>query len=353
MMELDRDFANELVRVMNANGWNTPSLPDKLPNPLDITFQHEGVEINFIIYARKLTKQARDGSEPSDHGRPSGEFHMQMIFEGDKKGRRGQLRFADNSYTLLWGFYKAGDDSIIAAYEPEKHRDYAYSTSLQVKQEFIEKAYSTGVAFQLKNNGETVVIFRLDAIEDYLEYQSDLHSADQVMLNEIFEEIETPLIVKNVLDQSVESKEPPELVAQKRKIALRMTARAIRSQRFKDGIMQIYDRCAICDFQYDYILDAAHIVPVTDTEYGTDTYANGLGLCPRCHRMFDKGFILVDETGTIHINPHYAEEYQSQNRAGSLEMLNQTLRKTIWLPEKEEYRPSPENLRKTFYERSR
>lgn len=334
---------------MNLNGWTAPLLPALLPNPLEIVFHRDEDERTFILYAKRLTPQERRGIHPSSHGRPPGEYHMQMIFEGDQRRQRGNLRFTNNADTLLWGFHRRDDGYVVAAFEPQKHQDYAYSASLQVKEEFIERALQTGLALQLKNNDETVVIFRLDAVEDYLEYRAELHEADQATVDEVFEENDTPLIVKAVLNQSVELQEPPELTATERKYALRTTARAIRSQRFKGGIMKVYDRCAICDFQYDYILDAAHIVPVT--EYGTDTYANGLGLCPRCHRMFDKGFILVDETGAIYINPRYAEEYDQQERAGSLEMLQNTLRRTIWLPEKEEHRPSRENLRSTFNKR--
>lgn len=118
------------------------------------------------------------------------------------------------------------------------------------------------------------------------------------------------------------------------------------TKRFPEESNKVYQRCAICGFQYDYVLDAAHIVPVA--EGGTDTYDNGLGLCPNCHRMFDRGLILVDETGQIHLHPQRAENYAAQGLADSLDNLRQSLRKQLWLPDDPQYHPSAENLRRAF-----
>jgi predicted restriction endonuclease len=175
------------------------------------------------------------------------------------------------------------------------------------------------------------------------------HTLSEPVAEEIAQEETTSSAVQQILKQAVKPENLPELVPRERRQMITEIARYIRNFRFAQAIRAVYDRCAICGFQYDEILDAAHIIPVAES--GTDTYDNGLGLCPRCHRMFDKGFVLVDEAGKIYINPRYAEEYDQIGKAGSLQTLRETLREHIWQPEGEAQRPSPANLRRTFQAR--
>jgi len=137
-----------------------------------------------------------------------------------------------------------------------------------------------------------------------------------------------------------------QLIPQDRDRIVREVGRYLRDRKFEESIKSVYEQCAICDFQYDYIIDAAHIVPVADG--GTDTYDNGLGLCPNCHRMYDKGLILVNGDGDISLHSEYAEMYHKMGRARSLTTLQSTLRKSLWVPPLPEHRPSSENLHKTY-----
>jgi hypothetical protein len=78
-------------------------------------------------------------------------MHAQMIFDGDKRGSgiRNELRFSDDAKTVLLGFYRTGDsDFVIAAYDPQRHREYAYSKSLQVKQQILERLRKLGSLFK-------------------------------------------------------------------------------------------------------------------------------------------------------------------------------------------------------------
>lgn len=343
-MPLNRNFAEALVRAMSTDGWSTVLPAGDLPNPLELAFTKAMSTIRLLIHARQITPQERSGVNPSTHNRPAGELHTQMIFDGDKRGSRATLRFLPNTQTVLFGFFPLEATFLIAAYDPQHHLNYAYSKSLQVKEQTLQQAAKTGIAFQIRKNGETVVAFPIEQILAYLQNAEDFHSLT-TSFAEAIESEEPPLIVKQAIEQDVDPVTLPELVAEERRYAVQEVGRYIRNHKFAVGIKLAYDRCAICGFQYDYVLDAAHIVPVP---IGTDTYDNGLGLCPNCHRMFDKGLILVDENRNIYINPRYAEEYEQMGRAGSLESLRQTLRATLWLPNDEKYHPSSENLRRTF-----
>ena len=252
----------------------------------------------------------------------------------------------------MLGFYPVDEKNwIIAAYDSQRHREYAYSKSLQVKQESIDTAQRIGIAFQIRTNDEVIVVFHIDGILEYLHLAEELHelTVETKPEKDMVDDLEVLPQVQEAFEAVHRFENVPQLVPEERRQVVREVVNFVRKDSFVRGIKAVYERCAICGFQYDYVLDAAHIVPVA--EEGTDTYDNGLGLCPTCHRMYDRGFILVDETGAIFINTRHAEEYEQIGRAGSLEDLSKTLRKTLWLPEDEHYHPSPENLRRTFLQR--
>lgn len=348
-MPFDKDFANALQHTVRHQGWEVYLPSGELSNPLKMVLKNDNMIHQLIVHARHLTHQSGSGPNPSDHHRPAGEMHTQMIFDGDKRGSgtKNHLRFAEGYKTVLFGFVELEDSYVIAAYDPQRHQDYAYSTSLQVKFETIKKARADGIAFQTRQNGETTVAFSLEQIFQYLQFASEFHSLDTTFGNPSLDN--APITVNQVAKQVADLEDLPLLEAAERKHKIIEVGKYIRRRNFEVGIKKVYSQCAICNFQFDHIIDAAHIVGVA--EGGTDTYDNGLGLCPTCHRMFDRGFILVDETGKIHINPRYAEEYDQQGLAGSLEMLQKTLRESLWLPENKQHQPSPENLRRTFLAR--
>jgi len=348
-MAFDRDFAEALISVMHLSGW-TATLPDgELPNPLTLVFSGSAGLRRLIIHAQRVTAQARSGPQPSDHHRPAGEMHAQLIFDGDQRGagNKHRLRYEDGAETVLFGFCPIENDYVVAAYDPERHREYGYSSSLQVKRQILEQAFKLGFVFQPRKNGETIVVFRLDGIGEYLDNASDFHDLRPVFVDEVVKHGNSSRSVRQILDPTLNPDQLPELMPAERKKAIAELERYVRDHRFSEAIRSVYDRCAICGFQYDFILDAAHIIPVS--EGGQDTYENGLGLCPNCHRMFDKGLILIDEHGVIHINTRYAEEYDEIGRADSLGTLRTTLDgASLRLPQDKKYHPSPENLRQTF-----
>jgi predicted restriction endonuclease len=343
-MAFDRDFAQALVSVMADAGWETQLPDDELSNPLDITFIHGDTSRRLIIHARRITPQSRSGANPSTHNRPAGEMHLQMIFDGDQRGagNRNKLRFAANTQTLLLGFYML-NGFVVAAYDPHKHQEYAYSKSLQVKFSSILESAQTGFYLQPRQSDETIVIFPLSELPQYLEYASEFHSLN-VSTIDVMED--TPPLVRSEIRRMLSEDELPELKAQERRRAFVEVARLIRNAQFADAIKSVYQRCAICDFQLGHILDAAHIVPVA--EGGTDTYDNGLGLCPICHRMFDSGVVLVDENGEISMNENRLEEFRRLNLAASEQRVRSSLRQYIREPDNGQYKPSSENLRRTF-----
>jgi len=342
-MPFDRPFAEALVSTVAESGWNATLPPGQLPNPLPLQLSRGDVALNLLIHARNLRPQS---SEHSDHNRPPGEWHVQLTFDGDNRYERNRLRFQENFTTVLFGFVPVGDTYLIAAFDPSVHADYSWSTSIQVRKEFLDAAQETGMSFQVRGNAETVFIFRLEHILKYLLLIAEIHRFTDEQINTLLRDPAASEVYESAVLQAVETSQLPLLEARERERAVVEVVRYLRDEAFSRGIKKVYQHCAICGFQYDYVLDAAHIVPVA--EGGTDTYDNGLGLCPNCHRMFDQGLILVDETGKIYLHPQRAEEYAAIGLAGSFDNLRKTLREELWFPDDPQYRPSAENLRRTF-----
>lgn len=351
-MAFDESLAMAILQTMSQQGWTLPRLTSPLSNPLHVVFEKESSRLQLLIYARRITPQARGGPDPSTHNRPMGEMHLQMLFDGDQRGAgiKNHLRFEPDTRTLLLGYfeYRSGD-YIIAAFDPSHHAEYAYSKSLQLKQGALEQAITSGIAFQRRQTDETVVLFQHDMLLEYLDYATDLHGLTLEDAQEISAEELVPVPVRKITAATFAPSDLPDLPVSDRRRSVAEVGHYVRSHLFDKAIKSVYERCAICGFQYDYVLDAAHIVPVS--EGGTDTYDNGFGLCPNCHRMYDRGYILVDEAFRIFINPKHAEEYDQAGLADSLPTLRKTLRETLWLPSDPRFHPSGENLRRTFLSR--
>ena len=64
-------------------------------------------------------------------------------------------------------------------------------------------------------------------------------------------------------------------------------------RRFSFGVIERYgSQCAVCELNFDDLLEAAHICPWAAG--GTDDPRNGLRLCALHHRAFDAGYWAVE-----------------------------------------------------------
>lgn len=355
-MPLERAVANALIESMRATGWQfVETLPlGDVSNPARFAFRKGEADLRLIIHARRLTPQWREGEEPSTHGRPPGEFHAQMIFDGDQRGAgvRNHLRQEESALTLLMGYYLPEDEYIFVAYDPSRHMEYAYSKSLQARQETLRRAERYGMAFQTRATGERIVAFRACFFPDYVDSFESLHTVPETSLAEEADIDMIPQVREVLLPVEEVGPEaaPPDLAPRERQRLVSTVTRVSRNAKFSTAIRSVYDRCAICGFQYGDTLEAAHIVPVSDPT-SSDTYDNGLGLCPLCHKLYDKGYVLVDGNYQISLHLRYRDKFQAQDKAGSLDDLQSKLREQLWLPHAEIYWPSPERLNKMYEQR--
>lgn len=135
----------------------------------------------------------------------------------------------------------------------------------------------------------------------------------------------------------VRDRAPPDLVVPEYRI-VELRAR-LHQAHFRRLVLHAYrQRCAVCELQIRPLLEAAHIVP--DSDGGSASVNNGLGLCVLHHRAFDCGILGVTTDFTVsidderlHANDRFAEQ--------ALRFFDGRL---IALPRREEDRPSPEAL---------
>jgi len=106
---------------------------------------------------------------------------------------------------------------------------------------------------------------------------------------------------------------------------------------FRAKVFNAYDRrCAITGAKVWPVLEAAHIVPVT--EHGEHRIDNGVLLRSDVHTMFDRGFLGVDPQYRLRVSPLLREVYGNGDKYYAQEG------QVIALPERRDHRPNPDFL---------
>lgn len=282
-MPADARFVGGLAAALNMRGASIVELPAlPAPNPFRLTFAQEGRLYRALVHVRLLTPQR---GIATDHHRGADEWHAQMIFDDSRRGRRVRNRLARRaSYrTVLLGYSHFRRALIIAAWDPRRRAEYAYSRSLQVKESTLVQAAQFGVGQQQSRGNEIVVAFRAEFLPEYLGDVADLHD-----------------IVDTAREPQTEADIPPDFFGPRDRRVLTGT-RPVRDVRFKNFISRHYPICAVCGLDSPPLLQAAHIIGVADPR-SSDHPSNGLRLCRNCHALFDSGLLLFRPDYTIEIS---------------------------------------------------
>lgn len=108
---------------------------------------------------------------------------------------------------------------------------------------------------------------------------------------------------------------------------------------FRRVVLRAYrERCTVCGMRVRPLLDAAHIVP--DSEGGSASITNGIGMCVLHHRAFDRGILGVRPDYTVRVS---ADRLSSAD-AFALRALRDFDGRTIGLPRDPADHPSQEAL---------
>lgn len=105
--------------------------------------------------------------------------------------------------------------------------------------------------------------------------------------------------------------------------------RGIVQKMFRDALMQVYNcSCAFCGFSFEEVLEAAHIIPYSkcDIKQKLDV-RNGLLLCANHHKLFDNGYITINDSyKMIYIDPEMKEsEYSKSDKASTVNAHNRKI----------------------------
>lgn len=336
-MPADEAFVRMLrsaVRIRGGRLLEAPE-PDAAPNPFRFQFDLQGNLFGVLVHVRRITPQR--GVE-THHGRPEGEWHTQMIFDGDNRGAgvRNHLRTDPALATVLFGFAEFGENNapVLAAWDPSFHDEYSYSTSLQVREETLQEAHESGLAEQSRQTAEVIVAFRPEYVPEYLSNRSHWHGTIPVRAGE-----------ERVGAGEGELPTAPPDDPNERGVKPLSGTRVVRDIRFRGYIHAKYSCCAACGLTAESLLDAAHILSVS--EDGSDHYSNGLRLCKNCHSLFDAGLLLIHPSYQIELSVELEQGFPDD-----AERLRRDLMDELLIPNiPDEYRPDPNKLRRVWQER--
>jgi putative restriction endonuclease len=91
--------------------------------------------------------------------------------------------------------------------------------------------------------------------------------------------------------------------AAERKYALRLVRQRLHQATFREAVLSAYgSRCAVTGLPEPRLIDAAHIVPDTDEQFGQPVVRNGITLSKIHHAAFDANLIGIDPDGCIHVS---------------------------------------------------
>ena len=114
---------------------------------------------------------------------------------------------------------------------------------------------------------------------------------------------------------------------------------------FREAVITAYDgRCALTGLPEPRLLDAAHIIPDIDVQFGQPIVPNGLPLSKVHHAAFDAHMIGIDPDYRVHIS----DRLLTQNDGPMLQSLKQLDGGVLRFPRLNRDKPDRDRLAKRF-----
>lgn len=341
-----------VVAALDAAGWSVVERPERaLARPARLVARapsahHRRGARTLLVYAWSAT-----------HGgntRQGYEFRVQMT------GVTPPLAREAGAVTLLLGL--SPGEGVTTAWDPSFHENFtAGSPSLQTRRGAIESALATGWGFHRRENEEVAVSFLDEYVGAYIEAQQAFHAIDST---EAFASLEREAGGEMIRaeeranlpageapadafgSEAAEAEEPavPTPVT-------RLVRQAVRDQSFSRRVLTAYGfTCCGCGTQLG-LVQGAHIVPVAARpNYST---RNGLALCANHHLAYDNNLFAVERDYRIVINDRVVRALASRDLGAGTDLVLDTLRDQIEVPEREWDRPAPQYLIEAARYRSR
>ena len=130
-----------------------------------------------------------------------------------------------------------------------------------------------------------------------------------------------------------------------RKYSLQTVKKRLHQGSFRIAVINAYGgRCALSRIPEPLLLDAAHIIPDPDEEFGQPIVPNGIPLSKIHHAAFDAHLIGIDPDYRLHVSDRLLDQHDGPI-LDALKLLND---ETIHLPDHAKDRPDRDRLALRF-----
>lgn len=299
----------KIVQSVHECGWSVLYISTNHPFKIVVYRGQESYRVKIYVWNVSHGGFSRDQAE----------YRIQLKVREELQPEAGWK-------TLILGWWD--EDSVFTGFDFNKHIGMpGYSSSLQIKEDALRNASLNGLSAYLKENDEIAIAFRTDFFIDYVMNLEKLHA---------FSESERDLEVLTEVAESIDEERlaTDEITAQvspARQAVVLTVNRKLRDNSFRRRVLTAYHyQCAFCSLQLD-LVDAAHIVPVSD-ECSTDETANGVALCALHHRAYDACYITFDEQYRVVHSDAKMHRLREIGHDGGSEKFLRDLRRMIHLP---------------------
>ncbi len=305
------DLLDIVVQSVNDCGWSVLYVEDTSNHPFVLNIYRGDERYLIRIYIWDIT--------PGGTNRPLDEYRIQIT--SVRKFERN-----DGEKTLILGWWKEGE--VFAGWDYNEYKNKLYrpksSDSAQIKEDNLRKALINGFSPHNTKTGAVAIAFRPDFLVNYVQNLEALHAFDVSKKDfQLLEEISgRPLELNTSLIKQA---------SKKRQAVLYQVTKKLRDASFTARILNAYgSKCAFSGIQLK-LLDAAHILPVSDPK-STDDTANGIALSALHHRAYDAGLIAFDEEYRIITNKTRFEKLKEIGFDGGAEDFLSGLKPIILVP---------------------
>lgn len=124
----------------------------------------------------------------------------------------------------------------------------------------------------------------------------------------------------------------------------KVKVRGIAQRIFRQALLKVYNcQCSICGLTFEEALEASHIIPysLSKPDQRLDV-RNGLLLCSTHHKLFDNGYLTINQDYTINYSDN--EKRKEKNGTYNNLMTADLSGKSLILPTDDKHKPNKEYL---------
>lgn len=326
-------LVEQFVQTLEQQGATVLISGDAARRPAKLRVITSEKQIDCLLFLWTITPGGGKGGE-----RPEGERRIQIT----NANTDGGFPLLPGTRSIIGGYHE--ETGAWAFWDARFHGKFSpRSPSLQVRVETLENAFHRGIETQIRpvkkdDTQEVVAAASPDSLLWFVEHGEALHNVGD-------DAPEVAALVDGTPEEEQafveEANNQEETV---RRVELVETLRRYRDARFRPKVLQAYSyRCAVCGTALK-LVEAAHIVPVSDAR-SNDDVTNGMALCRLHHGAYDNGLLGVQSNLSVVLNPEAIKRLDESQLKHGLEVFHQALPKTIRIPGSLEVRPLPANLK--------